>query len=225
VEQGNLTVIMAFVGGLASFFSPCLLPLLPIYLGFLSGSILDGKGGAGRGRVLANSIHFVAGFSLVFILLGLLAVWFASFFLALRPYLQRVAGGVIILFGLHLAGIITPRILRQEKRFYFRPGTAGPVSSLLLGVAFAAGWTPCIGPALGAILALTAAGAGGIGLLAAFSLGMALPFIVAALLLEQVSALVDRAAAWLPRIQRVFGLVLVLLGITVFFGLLQRLAF
>ncbi len=225
MEQGSLTLFFAFAAGVASFFSPCLLPLLPVYLGFLAGSVLDKEGRPDRGRALANSIHFVAGFSLVFILLGLVAGWFAAFFLALRPYLQRVAGLAIIFFGLYLAGIFSPNLLRRERRFNFRPGSAGPGSSLLLGVAFAAGWTPCIGPALGAILALTAAGAGGAVLLAAFSLGMALPFLVAALLLERVTALVDRAVAWLPRVQQVFGFLLVMLGLLVFFGLLSRLAF
>lgn len=224
MEQGSITLLIAFAAGVASFFSPCLLPLLPVYLGFLAGSVLDGEGRPDRGRALANSVHFVAGFSLVFIFLGLLAAWFASFSAALRPYLQRAAGLTIVIFGLYLAGVFSPNLLRQEKRFNFRPGSAGPVSSLLLGVAFAAGWTPCIGPALGAILALAAAGTGGIGLLLAFSLGMALPFLLAALLLERVTALVDRVAAWLPRVQRVFGWLLVISGAAVFFGLLSVLS-
>ncbi len=224
MEQGNLTVFIAFIAGVVSFFSPCQLPLLPIYLGFLTGSMLDGSGRPVRKKVLLNSVYFVTGFALVFILLGVVASWFAGFLAANRLVLQRVAGLVIIIFGLHLAGLLSPSMLQRERRVRFAPKDVSPGSAMLMGVAFAAGWTPCVGPVLGAILAVTVATGGGISLLVAFSLGMALPFLLAALLVEHVGKFVDRFSSHLPLLQRIMGLVLVLLGIAVFSGLLLRLA-
>ncbi|MBS4023664.1 MAG: cytochrome c biogenesis protein CcdA [Dethiobacter sp.] len=223
MEQGNLTVLIAFFAGVVSFFSPCLLPLLPVYLGFLTGSMLDEDGRPVKRRALVNSVNFVAGFTLVFILFGVIASWFAGFFAANRLLLQRVSGAVIIIFGLHLAGLFVP-LLQRERRVRFVPHAVSPGSAMLMGVAFAAGWTPCIGPVLGAILAVTAAAGGGVSLLVAFSLGMALPFLLAALLVEHVAGFVDRFSVYMPHLQRIMGLVMVLLGVAVFFGLLSRLA-
>lgn len=224
MEQGNVTVAIAFFAGVLSFFSPCQLPLLPVYLGFLAGSMTDGSGRPVKNRAFFNSLNFVVGFSAVFILLGLLASWFAAFFAAYQVLLQRLAGLLIILFGLHLAGVLTPSLLQRERRMHFVPGAAGPGTSMLMGVAFAAGWTPCIGPVLGTILVYTAATGGGASLLVAFSAGMALPFLLAALLVEQVGRIVDKFVVYLPHIQRIFGLVLALFGAAVFFGILSRLA-
>lgn len=224
MEQGNLTVMFAFIAGVVSFFTPCQLPLLPIYLGFLAGSMADDMGRPVRFKAWLNSVYFVAGFSLVFILLGLVASWFAAFFAAHRLLLQRLAGVIIVLFGLHLAGLLTPSILQREKRVHYAPKAAGPGAAMLMGVAFAAGWTPCVGPILGSILLVTAATGGGVSLLAAFALGMALPYLLAALLVEQAGRFVDRFAVYLPHLQRLFGLVLAAFGVAVFFGLLSRLA-
>lgn len=224
MEQGTITVTIAFLAGVISFFSPCQLPLLPVYLGFLAGSMADEEGKPQRNKAFVNSLNFVVGFSAVFILLGLLASWFSAFFAAYQITLQRVAGVLIVVFGLHLTGILTPAVLQRERRMRFLPNSAGPGTSMLMGVAFAAGWTPCIGPVLGAILVYAAATGGGVSLLIAFSLGMALPFLLAALLVEQVGRWVDRFAVYLPHMQRIVGFVLVAFGIAVFFGLLARLA-
>jgi cytochrome c-type biogenesis protein len=224
MEQGNLTVVIAFFAGVVSFFSPCQLPLLPIYLGFLAGSATGEDGRPVKNKAIINSLNFVVGFSAVFILLGVLASWFSAFFSAHQILLQRGAGILIIIFGLHLAGVISPVLLRQERRVHYTPGAAGPGTALLMGVAFAAGWTPCIGPVLGAILLYTASTGGGISLLVAFSLGMALPFLLAALLVEQVGRWVDRFSVYMPHMQKILGFVLVLFGFAVFFGLLARLA-
>jgi len=224
MEQGYLTVLVAFVAGVLAFFSPCQLPLLPLYLGFLSGSAMDGEGRPVRNRALFNSINFVTGFSLVFLLLGLLASWFASFFAAWGLLLQRLAGVMIIFFGLYLAGAFKTAMFAKERRVSYHPKAAGPGASLLMGMAFAAGWTPCIGPVLGSILLLTAATGGGPLLLAAFSLGLGLPYLLAALLVEQTGRWIGRFAVWLPHLQRIMGLFMVAVGIAVFFGLLARLA-
>jgi cytochrome c-type biogenesis protein len=224
MEQGNLTFLVAFVAGIVAFFSPCQLPLLPLYLGFLSGSAVGEDGCPVRNRALFNSINFVAGFSLVFLLLGLLASWFAAFFAAWGLELQRLAGAVIIFFGLYLAGAFRPALLGKERRVRYLPKAAGPGTSLLMGMAFAAGWTPCIGPVLGSILLLTAATGGSPLLLVAFALGLALPYLLAALLVEQTGRWIGRFAVWLPHLQRIFGLFMVAVGVAVFFGLLTRLA-
>ena len=224
MEQGNLTIMIAFFAGVVSFFSPCQLPLLPIYLGFLAGSMTDEDGRPVRNKAFINSLNFVVGFSAVFILLGILASWFAAFFATYQVTLQRLAGSLIVLFGLHMAGVLSPTILQREHRMRYVPKTAGPGTAMLMGVAFAAGWTPCIGPVLGAILVYAAASGNGISLLVAFSAGMALPFLLAALLVEQTSRWVDRFVVYLPHLQRIFGFLLVIFGVAVFFGLLSRLA-
>lgn len=224
MEQSTITVVIAFMSGVISFFSPCLLPLLPIYLGFLAGSMADETGKPQKNKAFINSLNFVVGFTAVFILLGLLASWFADFFAAQQVLLQQVAGILLVLFGLHLAGIFSPAFFRRERRIHYLPGRAGPGTAMLMGVAFAAGWTPCIGPILGAILVYVAATDGGISLLIAFSLGMGLPFLLAALLVEQVGRWVERFSVYLPHLQKIFGLVLVVFGLVVFFGFTARLA-
>ncbi|HHX74100.1 MAG TPA: cytochrome c biogenesis protein CcdA [Firmicutes bacterium] len=215
--------MIAFFAGVVSFFSPCHLPLVPVYLGFLAGSVAGTGGAPQKNRVLFNSLNFVVGFSAVFLLLGVVASWFAAFFAAHQPLLQRLAGGLIILFGLHLSGFLPLPFLLREKRLQYRPQAAGPGTALVLGVAFASGWTPCIGPVLGAILAYTAASGGGVLLLAAFSLGMAFPFLLAAFLVERLAPFVDRYVRYLPALQRGFGVLLVLFGLAVFSGWLTRL--
>ncbi|MDW7651079.1 MAG: cytochrome c biogenesis CcdA family protein [Bacillota bacterium] len=224
MEQGSITVTIAFFAGVISFFSPCQLPLLPVYLGFLAGSVTDEDGRPVRNRALVNSLNFVVGFSAVFILLGILASWFAAFFAEYQLVLQRIAGALIVLFGLHLAGVLSPAFMQREKRMHYVPKAAGPGTAMLMGVAFGAGWTPCIGPVLGAILVYTAATGGGVSLLVAFSLGMALPFLLAALLVEQTGRMIDRFVVYLPHLQKIFGFVLVAFGLAVFFGLISRLA-
>ncbi len=224
MEQGNLTVVIAFLAGLAAFFSPCHLPLLPIYLGFLSGSVAGEGGQPAKNKVIINSFNFVIGFSSVFILLGVLASWFSAFFSTYQVLLQRGAGIMIVIFGLHLSGIVSPALFLQERRIRFTPVTAGPGTALMMGMAFAAGWTPCIGPILGSILLLTASSGGGVSLLVAFSLGMALPFLLAALLVGQASRWINRYSGYLPKMQRVLGYSLILFGFAVYFGLLARLS-
>jgi len=224
MEQSTITIVIAFISGVISFFSPCLLPLLPIYLGFLAGSMADETGKPQKNKALINSLNFTVGFSAVFILLGLLTSWFADFFAGQQVLLQQGAGILLVLFGLHLAGVLSPAFFQRERRIHYLPAKAGPGTAILMGVAFAAGWTPCIGPILGAILVYVAATDGGISLLIAFSLGMALPFLLAALLVEQVGRWVERFTVYLPHLQKIFGLVLVVFGLLVFFGLTARLA-
>ena len=221
MQQESLSAITAFGAGIVTFFSPCHLPLLPAYLGLLTGSV-NGTQQAKqqKNRILFNSLNFVVGFSAVFVLLGLAASWFGGFFAPYQAIVQRIAGVLILLFGLHLAGILSFAFLNMERRVQYRPRAAGPGASLLMGVTFAAGWTPCIGPVLGAMIAYAAATGGGVALFAAFALGMAIPFLLAAFLVEHLHRLLARHYQLLPDVQRVFGYFMIVLGILVFFGLI-----
>ncbi|NLP37509.1 MAG: cytochrome c biogenesis protein CcdA [Firmicutes bacterium] len=218
MQPESLSVVAAFVAGMVAFFSPCHLPLLPAYLGFLTGSVTGDQQSVQKNKILFNSLNFVVGFSAVFILLGLVAGWFGGFFAPYQAIVQRIAGVLILLFGLHLAGILSPTLFNRERRVQYRPQAAGPGTSILLGVAFAAGWTPCIGPVLGAMIAYAAATGGGVALFVAFALGMAIPFLVAAFLVEHLSRWLERYRRLLPTVQRIFGIFMVALGITFFFG-------
>jgi cytochrome c-type biogenesis protein len=205
--------LLAVVAGVLSFTSPCALPLVPGYLGYMSGV------SASRGRTLASAGVFVAGFALVFTALGASASAAATLLADHRQLLDRVAGLVIIGLGLFLIGIVRLPLLMREGRPLLEHIRPGPEGALLLGIAFAFGWTPCIGPILGAILVLastTATATEGAGLLLLYSLGLGIPFLLAALFLDRFR----RVSAWLRRrlavIDLVGGVLLVGMGVLVF---------
>ncbi len=214
----NIGVGVAFIAGLASFLAPCVLPLVPAYLGYLSGYAVTKSGNhtlSERFFVVAHAVAFVVGFSIVFILLGTAA---GSLGRLLRGEWFRYVGGLIIIFfGLALVEILHVPFLQQEARLQWRGKREwGFFSSLLIGMVFAAGWTPCVGPALSAILILSAdqeTVAYGAVLLAAYSAGIGLPFILAGLLVDQLGTLLQRMARYLPIIQKVSGIVLIVVGI------------
>jgi len=214
----NIGVGVAFIAGLASFLAPCVLPLVPAYLGYLSGYAVTKSGNhtlSERFFVVAHAVAFVVGFSIVFILLGTAA---GSLGRLLRGEWFRYVGGLIIIFfGLALMEILHVPFLQQEARLQWQGKREwGFFSSLLIGMVFAAGWTPCVGPALSAILILSAdqeTVAYGAVLLAAYSAGIGLPFILAGLLVDQLGTLLQRMARYLPIIQKVSGIVLIVVGI------------
>jgi cytochrome c-type biogenesis protein len=218
----DVSVGVAFLAGLASFLAPCVLPLVPAYLGYLSGfavtqSKTDGeqRSARDRGLVVAHAFFFVLGFSVVFILLGTLAGTVGQFLRG--PWLRYIGGVVIIFFGLSLMGILNVPLLYQEAKIQWRGKREwGFVSSLLVGMVFASGWTPCVGPALSSILVLSAeqsTAARGAGLLAAYSAGIGVPFMLAALLVDQVGAYLRRIGRYLPIIQKVSGAILLVVGV------------
>jgi len=176
---------------------------------------------------MVNALAFVAGFSAVFVTMGLSASAVGSLLLRHLEWVQRVGGLIIILGGLHMAGVLRLGLLQQERRLRIKPGRAGMAGSFLMGLAFSAGWTPCVGPVLGSILLLAAntasMGAGAV-LLAAYSLGMALPFIAAAAGLEWVMGRLRRHARWLPLITAGSGWVMVIAGVLVATGIFARLS-
>ncbi len=219
---------IAFVAGLLSFASPCVLPLVPSYLSFITGmSLEDLKGGARRGRVLTHSMLFIAGFTLIFVLLGASATFVGGFLLWADEWIAKVGGALLLLFGLHLLGVFNFASLAGERRWRFSSRPSGYAGSALVGVAFAAGWTPCVGPVLGAILTLAAQKEHvlqGAGLLWAYSLGLAVPLFLSALLTERLLRVFAQFRSVLPWLQRISGVVLAALGLLLLTGSFATLA-
>jgi len=230
MSPGSVTVPLAFLAGLASFLSPCVLALVPAYIGYLSGRSVTAEGVVveNRWQTFGHGVAFVAGFSLVFIALGAAASLIGAVLYDLRFWLARIGGVVVVIFGLHTMGVISVPFLDYDTRRQVRanPGL-GYGSSVLMGVFFSAGWAPCVGPVLGAILTLALATGSlnqGVTLLTAYSAGLAIPFLLAALG-------IGRAAEWMRRhtgavkvISKVTGAVMVIIGVLLLTGSLQRLA-
>lgn len=209
------SVPIALAAGVLSFLSPCVLPLVPSYLAYLGGDADD------RSRVLRNSLLFVTGFSLIFIALGASASLVGSLLLENRAWLMRIGGLIVLLFGLMLFGVFRlPVLYRTAKPGYPQDGST-PIGALLMGMAFAIGWTPCIGPVLGAILTLAGASGTlvtGAGLLAVYALGLAIPFLLASLGLGAFTTFSSRFRRYLPWVERVSGGILVVAGLLMVTG-------
>ena len=215
---------LAFAAGVASFLSPCVLPVVPSYVAFVSGLTLeelkDGHRRARRAAVL-HSVLFVLGFSVVFMTLGLVATAVGGPIARALPWLSRVGGLAVTLFGLWLLGLLPLGWLERERRPMAPSRAVGPVASVLVGAAFGAGWTPCIGPILASILLYTGLESTmmeGMGLLGAYALGLGIPFVAASAGLNLFLAGADRARRWLVPLRRAAGAVLVLVGILMLTG-------
>jgi cytochrome c-type biogenesis protein len=225
-EPAALGFLVAFAAGLLSFLSPCVLPLVPSYVGFLTGMTLPEV--TGRRRIaLTHALLFVSGFSLVFILLGASATALGRALNYYQVWLQRIGGALIIVFGLVCLGVFNLRLLSQERRLHLERKPVGYLGSVLVGMAFAAGWTPCIGPVLGAILGLAATSTDvsrGMLLLAVYSAGLALPFLLAAVAVDSFLDWFQRFRRFLPWVMRVSGVMLVFVGILLLTGEFTRLA-
>ena len=225
-EPAALGFVVAFIAGLLSFLSPCVLPLVPSYVGFITGMTLPEVTGRRR-AVLTHALLFVAGFSLVFVLLGASATALGRALNYYQVWLQRVGGVLIILFGLLCLGVFKLGSLTQERRMHLERKPIGYLGSVLVGMAFAAGWTPCIGPVLGGILGLAATSndvARGMQLLAVYSAGLALPFLIAAVALESFLDWFQRFRRFLPWVMRVSGVMLIVVGVLMVTGEFTRLA-
>lgn len=222
----NLGILIALAAGVLSFLSPCVLPLVPSYLGFITGLGAD-EMTTRRKLAMVHATLFVLGFSLVFMLLGAGATALGKTLRFYQDWIARAGGVLIILFGLYLLGVFKLGFLQMEKRVQLERKPVGYLGTVLVGVAFGAGWTPCIGPILGAILGLAATEADfqrGMLLLGAYSVGLALPFLAAAWAVESFFTWFARFRRYLPWVQRVSGALLVAVGLLLVTGEFTRLA-
>src|ERR671920_378425 len=224
MEGSNITIAIAFAAGLLSFLTPCVLPLVPGYISLISGvsvEHLKGEGGesraAARRAVIINSLAFNAGVSLIFILLGATAGWIGNVLFS-TPWVRWIGGGVIILFGLQMMGVLKIGALYRDTRKFSDEKPRGPLGSALLGVAFAAGWTPCIGPILGGIIGLAATSGGwknGLILSAFYSAGLALPFLGVGLAMNWFLGFYSRFRRHLHKVEVASGVLLIVIGLMV----------
>src|SRR5580692_12601060 len=218
------SIILAFFAGLTSFLSPCVLPLVPGYLSMISGVGLEELKAPQANlmrRVMVNSIVFICGFSVVFIALGLAATGVGQVLGMYKHVLARIAGVVIILFGLHLTGVFKIKALYTDARLHNVKGSSTAWGAFVIGFAFAFGWTPCVGPVLTVILTFAAAQDSitkGIMLLAIYSLGLAVPFLLTALLLERFLKFYSRFRAHMHAIEVASGALLIVLGVLLVLG-------
>jgi cytochrome c-type biogenesis protein len=225
-EAAALGIVVAFTAGLLSFLSPCVLPLVPSYIGFLTG-MAQPDTGMHRRAALGHALLFIVGFSLVFILLGASATALGRALGYYQVWLQRAGGVLVILFGLFCLGAFSSRLLTREHRVHLERKPVGYLGSALVGVAFGAGWTPCIGPVLGGILGLAASSddvTQGMLLLAVYSAGLAIPFLLAAVALDSFLGWFQRFRPLLPWVMRISGVLLVLMGVLLLTGEFTRLA-
>jgi cytochrome c-type biogenesis protein len=218
-----LSVLVAFTAGLFSFLSPCVLPLFPSYLSFVTGmSVSDLTAeltGAARRRVLLHSLAFVVGFSMVFVSLGASFSAASAFLLDYRDWIRRIGGALIIIFGLYIAGLLRIGIFGRTQQLQLREKPTGYIGSFIVGLTFAIGWTPCVGPILGAILTLAGTAETvqrGIGLLVAYSAGLGLPFLLSAVALGVFLKFFKRYRPFIPVMERTAGVILVVVGVLVF---------
>lgn len=215
-------LVVSFFAGLASFASPCVLPLVPSYLSFVTGmSLEDLQQGVDRRNTLTHSLLFVAGFSTIFVLLGATASFLGQFLKAYELWITRFGGLVIVGFGLHLMGLLQFSPLLRERRMQLQERPAGHIGSILIGMAFGAGWTPCLGPILGGILTFagTAQHLGsGVGMLSAYSFGLAVPFVISALAMERFLEAFQSFRRHLRGLQFAAGALLLFVGLLLITG-------
>jgi cytochrome c-type biogenesis protein len=214
-EPASFGLALAFGAGLLSFVSPCVLPLIPSYLTFVTGVGFDDLG-TQRRAALVHALLFVLGFTLIFVTLGASATVLGRLLLAYRIWITRLGGALVVLFGLYLLGVVRVAAFDRDRRVHLANKPVGYLGSVFVGIAFGAGWTPCLGPILGAILTYTAATADlsrGLPLLLAYSLGLALPFLVAAVAVERFLATVTRFRPHLARASQISGALLIIVGI------------
>lgn len=229
MDIAQVTLGLAFLAGLASFLSPCVFSLVPAYIGYLGGRAVGGEATANNRFVtFTHGLAFVLGFSAVFIILGVASSAFGRLLFDLRFVLSKVGGIVVIIFGLHMIGVFRIPFLEYDTRVQQMPDRKwGYLSSALMGVFFSAGWAPCVGPVLGAILTLAMNGGSistGVSLLSAYSAGLAIPFLLAALGVGWVSLTLRKYGKAMHYIEIAMGVILVILGVMLFAGVFERIA-
>ena len=226
MDPAALTLFVAFSAGLLSFLSPCVLPLVPSYIGFITGLGLEDITRARR-TTLIHALLFVLGFSAIFILLGAGATLIGQLLVNYKPIIARVGGFMLIALGFWMLGVFQFGALNQERRFHLNDKPLGYLGTILVGVAFGAGWTPCLGPIISGILMIAGSEANvgrGIALLAAYSAGLAVPFLLSALLLERFFTFFQRFRSKLGLVNRIAGVLLIIVGVMLLTGWFQTLA-
>ncbi len=229
MQIANITVGLAFLAGLASFLSPCVFSLVPAYVGYLGGRAAGGEAGANnRWITFSHGLVFVLGFSVVFVSLGLAASALGGFLYDARDWLAKIGGLVVIIFGLHMIGVFRIPFLEYDTRVQKLPDPRlGYLASFLMGVFFSAGWSPCVGPVLGAILTLAMNGGDlgfGATMLTAYSAGLAIPFLIAALGIGWVTGLLRKHGKTMRYVEIAMGVILVIVGLMLIFGVFNLLA-
>ncbi len=211
----EVTFIAAFIAGVLSFLSPCVLPLIPGFLAYLSGTSLKDPS---RTKMFVNSVFFVLGFGSVFALLGVLFnTLLSTVSFTVQEWLSRIGGVIIILFGLYLVGLLKLPFLEREHKFSVKKFSISYVTSFVFGAAFAVGWTPCVGAILGSVFALAISQPGqSFFLLLTYSIGLGIPFLLVGLFATQALALINRSQKFLKYFNIVVGILIILLGILVF---------
>jgi cytochrome c-type biogenesis protein len=232
MNSPEVTYIGAFVAGLLSFLSPCVLPLIPSYVMYITGiSYADlhaeHPSHLIRHKTILHSLCFICGFTAVFVLLGASATYIGSFLHEHSVIIRKVGGILLVFLGIHVTGVIPLRFLLGEKRVSIKHKPAGYIGSFLVGIAFAAGWTPCIGPILAAILAVAATEEKvyqGILLLLLYSLGLGVPFFLSALAMDRFLALFNRFKKYIHIFEVITGVFLIVIGILIYSNWLSRLS-
>jgi cytochrome c-type biogenesis protein len=221
----DITLLAAFLAGIVSFLSPCVLPIVPGFLSYLGGSSLA-ESQQKRLPIFLNSLFFVLGFSFIFALLGvLLQTALESVAYDAQLWLSRIGGTIVIVFGLYLLGLFKPKFLQQEHKLKVKKFKSQYFTSFLFGAAFAAGWTPCVGVILGAVLALAVSTpTSAFALLLVYALGLGIPFLLAGLFVAQVAGFIHKYGRIFSAINKFFGAILIALGILIFTQDLNRLA-
>jgi len=215
----DVSITIAFLAGIVSFLSPCVLPIIPGFLAYLSGSSLEDAEKSSRIKIFINSIFFVLGFSVIFALLGvLLNTVLEAVAYDAQIWLARIGGAIVIFFGLYLTGVIKLKFLERDHKIRItKKFNSRYLTSFLFGSAFAAGWTPCVGAALGAILGLAAAQPGSaLGLLFAYAVGLGVPFLAIGAFASSASGFINKYAHIMKHVNVAFGVILVALGVLVF---------
>jgi cytochrome c-type biogenesis protein len=229
MDAFNVTVWIAFLAGLASFLSPCVLSLVPAYISYLSGRAAGGSGeDRKRWTTFLHGLAFVLGFSFVFILFNIIAGAIGSLLFDVRTWLAKIGGVIVVIFGLHMIGVFRIPFLEYDLRVH-RENTSSLtfLSSFLMGIFFSAGWSPCVGPILGSIMTFAINGgsiATGVLLGVAYSAGLAIPFLVAALGIGWVTVLLRRYARVMRITEIVMGVILIVVGVMLFLGSFNLLA-